>query len=125
MAKDSKFRGERVIFQLSCHRAETVKVRRTSEVEVRYVRDCGDPVVTTLAAAHWMIRGLPVRKVRSHPPRRHYAGLFWSATNYAYIAYESRLERDGLWMVDVAPEARRIAARLLRLNDLVPTVEPC
>ena len=41
----------------------------TSEVEVRYVQDSDVLAATTLTAADpWrMIRGLPVRKVRSHP----------------------------------------------------------
>ncbi|MDC3728941.1 TnsA-like heteromeric transposase endonuclease subunit [Rhodococcus sp. Rp3] len=86
---------------------------RTSEVEVRYVQESGDPVATTLAPADpcRMIQGLPVRKVRSPPRRRHYAGMFWSATNRAHVLYESRLELDRLWLADYAPEVVRIAAQ--------------
>ncbi|UPK66551.1 TnsA-like heteromeric transposase endonuclease subunit (plasmid) [Rhodococcus pyridinivorans] len=58
-----------------------------------------------------MIRGLPVRKVRSHPDRRHYAGMFWSATNRGHVLYESRLELDRLWLADYAPEVVGIAAQ--------------
>lgn len=86
---------------------------RTSEVEVRYVQDSGVPVATTSAAAdpHRIIRGLPVRKVRSHPHQRHYSGMFWSATNRDHVVYESRLELDRLWLADYAPDVVRIAAQ--------------
>nr|AIU93469.1 hypothetical protein LRS1606.35 [Rhodococcus sp. NS1] len=74
-------RNRRVIFQVSCHPGKHCKSAPTSEVEVRDVQDSADPVATILAAAdrHQMVRGMPVRKVRGHPPRRHYAGVFWSA----------------------------------------------
>ncbi len=77
------------------------------------MQDSGVPVATTLAAAdpYRMIRGLPVRKVRSHPDRRHYAGMFWSATNRGHVLYESRLELDRLWLADYAPEVVGIAAQ--------------
>ncbi|MGV9948986.1 TnsA-like heteromeric transposase endonuclease subunit [Rhodococcus aetherivorans] len=86
---------------------------RTSEVEVRYVQDTGAPVATTIAAVdpRRMIRGRPVRRVRSHRRRRHYAGMFWSATNGGHVLYESRLELDRLWLADFDIEVVRIAAQ--------------
>lgn len=73
----------------------------------------GGPVATTFAAAdpQRMVRGLPVRRARSHPRRRHYAGWFWSATNRDHVLYESRLELDRLWLADFAPEVIRMAAQ--------------
>ncbi|MGW5152448.1 TnsA-like heteromeric transposase endonuclease subunit [Rhodococcus koreensis] len=90
----------------------------TDAVEVRYVRDNGSAVATTVAAVdpHQVVRGRPVRRVRSHHHRPHYAGFFWSATNSGHIAYESRLELDRLWMADFAPEVRRIAAQPMWLS---------
>ncbi|MFC9763353.1 hypothetical protein [Rhodococcus jostii] len=87
----------------------------TDAVEVRYVHDNGNAVATTVAAVdpRQVVGGRPVRMVRSHHHRRHYAGLFWSVTNSDHVAYESRLELDSLWMADFAPEVRRIAAQPL------------
>ncbi|WP_346772539.1 TnsA-like heteromeric transposase endonuclease subunit [Rhodococcus rhodochrous] len=86
---------------------------RSGEVEVRYVQGNGGPVATTVAAADPLriVRGLPVRRVRSHPRRRHYAGWFWSATNRDHVLYESRLELDRLWLADFAPGVIRMAAQ--------------
>ena len=93
---------------------------RTSEVEVRYGQDSGVLVATTLAAVdrHRRSRGLPIRKVRSHPRRRHYSGMFWSAPNRAHVLYESRLEPNRLWLADYAPEVVRISAQPMWLCGL-------
>jgi len=61
------------------------------------VQDDAGPVATTVAAVdpHQVVH-LPVRRVRSHHRRRHYAGMFWSVTNRGHVLYESRLELDRL-----------------------------
>ncbi|HEY5855133.1 MAG TPA: TnsA-like heteromeric transposase endonuclease subunit [Aldersonia sp.] len=92
-------------------------VARIGEVEVRYVDEHGGAVATTAADVdvRRVVRGRPVRKVRSHARRRHYEGLFWSATNGDHVPYESRLELDRLWLADFAPQVVRIAAQPLWL----------
>lgn len=52
------------------------------ETEVRYIAAEGTDVVTSLAEvdAERVVKGLPVRDVRSFARQKHYSGLFWSAT---------------------------------------------
>ncbi len=77
------------------------------------MQDNGNPVATSIAAVdpRQVVHGLPVRRVRSHPRRWHYAGWFWSPTNRDHVLYESRLELDRLWLADFAPEVVRMAAQ--------------
>lgn len=84
------------------------------------MQDDGGPVATTIAAVdlHHVVHGLPVRRVQSHHRRRHYAGMFWSATNHGHVPYESRLELDRLWVADFAAPVVRIAAQPMWLCGL-------
>lgn len=77
------------------------------------MQDNGGPVATSIAAVdpHQVVHGLPVRRVRSHHRRRHYAGMFWSATNRGHVLYESRLELGRLWIADFGSAVVRIAAQ--------------
>ena len=58
-----------------------------------------------------VVRGQPVRDVRSRAGQRNYAGLFWSATTEGHLAYESLLERDRLLLADFDPAVRWMACQ--------------
>jgi hypothetical protein len=79
-----------------------MKVAGLLDTEVRYVRADLDPLMTSirLVDVELVLRGRPVRRVRSYAGQRHYSGLFWSATTGAHVAYESRLELDRQLLAD-------------------------
>lgn len=88
------------------------------EVEARYVCASGELVTTTVGALDGVdvVRGLPVRRIRSHAGQRHYPGSFWSATTGAHVDYESRLELDRLWLADFDPAVAWMASQPLWLS---------
>jgi hypothetical protein len=75
------------------------------DTEIRYHRDDGTPIATTLAevAATQVMLDSPVRPIRSRAADRHYCGLFWSATMGSHLPYESRLKHDRLLLADFDP----------------------
>ena len=87
-------------------------------VEVRYVRADADSVVTSLGSVdvESVVRGLPVRRVRSHAGQRHYSGLYWSSTTGAHVGYESRLELDRLVLADFDFDVEWMAAQPMWLG---------
>jgi hypothetical protein len=42
--------------------------------------------------------------------QRHYVGRWWTATTGTLVGYESRLERDGLVLLDFDPDVVGIAS---------------
>ncbi|SEH53695.1 hypothetical protein SAMN04489835_1139 [Mycolicibacterium rutilum] len=80
---------------------------------VSYQADDGVVVETTLESvtADRVVRGLPVRRVRSHAGQRNYCGWFWSATTGGSVVYESRLELDRLWLADFDSDVVWIATQ--------------
>jgi hypothetical protein len=51
----------------------------------------------------WMVpfeQVLPVRAFGSHPGKKSFSGLWWSATTADHVGYESWLERDQVMALD-------------------------
>lgn len=87
--------------------------QRLLDSAVNYQADDGVVVETTLrsVAADRVVRGMPVRRVRSRARRRNYCGWFWSATTGGHVLYESRLELDRLWLADFDSDVVWIATQ--------------
>lgn len=67
-----------------------MRTRRLLDSAVSYLADDGVVVEATLGsvAADRIVRGMPVRRVRSHARRRNYCRWFWSATTGAHVPRE-------------------------------------
>lgn len=72
---------------------------RVSRVRVRYRRDDGEFVDTTMAA------GLPVREFRC------YSGWYWSATLQRLVVYDSRLKLARIQLADFDEDVVCVAAQ--------------
>lgn len=112
---------------VACRFLNFVSVRRTVgrvalpsliDAEVRYVGADFEPVVTTLASVdvESVVRGRPVRRVRSSAGQRHYSGLYWSTTTRSHLGYESRLELDRLVLADFDRDVDWIATQPMWLS---------
>jgi hypothetical protein len=86
---------------------------RLRDIEVRYVRDEAEPIVTTVGEvdAQRVVWGRPVRRARSHAGQRHYSGLFWYATTGGHAVYERLLELDRLLLADFDPDMAWLATQ--------------
>lgn len=58
---------------------------------------------TRLISSQEVISGEPVRLPPSYKEQRNFPGLFWLATTFKSVVYESLLELDRLWLADLAP----------------------
>jgi hypothetical protein len=95
-----------------------VKVAGLRDTEVRYVRADMEPVTTSirLVDVESVLRGRPVRRVRSYAGQRHYSGLFWSATTGGHVSYESRLELDRQLLADFDQDVAWMASQPMWLS---------
>lgn len=84
-----------------------------ADVQVTYVTDVGDEVVTRLSDvdAVRVADGQPVRDFPVYVGRHNYSGYFWSATMGRHAVYESLLELSWLWLADFDPRVQKIAAQ--------------
>jgi hypothetical protein len=94
------------VISVSAGRIVTAVARRRSEsAEATYI--AADDEAITMAFDRIdparVVRGQPVRDVRSRAGQRNYSGLFWSVTTQDHLGYESLLERDRLLMADFDP----------------------
>jgi hypothetical protein len=89
----------------------------SGDAEVRYRRDNGEFVETTLrrVVADDVLIGLPVREFRWYQGQRHYSGWYWSSTVGRMVAYESRLELARILLADFDPTVTAIAAQPFQL----------
>jgi len=89
----------------------------SSVVAVRYRRDDGDLVESTLdrVSIESMVAGVPVREFRWYKGRRFYSGWYWSSTTGGLVAYESRLELARILLADFAPDVTGLAAQPFQL----------
>jgi hypothetical protein len=74
----------------------------TRNAEASYISADGDAI--TMASGQIdparVVRGQPVRDVKSRAGQRNYSGLFWCATTQTHLRYESLRERDRLLLAD-------------------------
>ncbi len=86
-------------------------------VELRYVSSVGDVVDTSFdeVAAQDVVGGCPVRHFPSYAGMGHYPGVVWTATTGDFVAYESLLERDRVWLADFDPAVTGIASQPFRI----------
>jgi hypothetical protein len=87
--------------------------RSSDSAEATYIAADGEAVSATFDRIDpaRVVRGQPVRDVRSRAGQRNYSGLFWSATTQGHLAYESLLERDRLLLADFDPAVRWMACQ--------------
>lgn len=87
--------------------------RNSDSADSTYIAADGEAVSATFDRIDpvRVVRGQPVRDVRSRAGQRNYAGLFWSATTQGHLAYESLLERDRLLLADFDPAVRWMACQ--------------
>jgi hypothetical protein len=81
--------------------------------EVSYINAGGDAITVAfdrIGPAN-VVRGRPVRDVKSRAGQRNYSGLFWCATTQTHLCYESLLERDRLLLADFDPTVRWVACQ--------------
>lgn len=92
--------------------------RSADSAEATYIAADGEAVSATLERIDpaRVVRGRPVRDVRSRAGQRNYSGLFWSATTQDHRGYESLLERDRLLMADFDPAVQWMACQPLWLR---------
>lgn len=85
----------------------------TRHAEVSYINADGDAVTVSLGRVDpaSVVRGRPVRDVKSRAGQRNYSGLFWCATTQTHLCYESLLERDRLLLADFDPAVRWVACQ--------------
>jgi hypothetical protein len=94
------------------------KALRSGAVSVTVNTPEGEPLSCDLAeAAAWPIDAFrPVREPSMYHGQRHMPGLYWSATDGAFVWYESRLELAVLQMLDFDPDVVRIVVQPFRLS---------
>ncbi|MDN3243033.1 TnsA-like heteromeric transposase endonuclease subunit [Glycomyces tritici] len=92
---------------------------RLSSVEVRYRRDGGEFVDTTmnLARVDALAASVPVREFRWYKGRKHYSGWYWSSTTGGMVAYESLLELARILLADFDPDVCGIAAQPFQMAE--------
>lgn len=75
---------------------------RPADAEATYIAADGEVITAPFDRIDpaRVVRGRPVRDVRSRAGQRNYSGLFWSATAQGHLRYESLLERDRLLLAD-------------------------
>jgi hypothetical protein len=86
---------------------------KSDGAEAAYFAADGDAISMTFERIDpaRVVRGQPVRDVRSRAGQRNYSGLFWSATTQDHLGYESLLERDRLLLADFDPTVRCMACQ--------------
>lgn len=92
---------------------------RLASVEVRYRRDGGEVVDTTMDLAHIdaLAGSMPVREFRWYKGRKHYSGWYWSSTTGGMVAYESLLELARILLADFDPDVCGIAAQPFQMAE--------
>jgi len=67
----------------------------------------------------WMVpfeQVLPVRAFGSHPGKKSFSGLWWSATTADHVGYESWLERDQVMVLDFDADVVGFSSQPFRLS---------
>jgi hypothetical protein len=87
--------------------------RKSDHADATYIAADGEAIAMAFGRIDpaRVVRGQPVRDVRSRAGQRNYSGLFWSATTQDHLGYESLLERDRLLLADFDPTARWLACQ--------------